>query len=402
MIISPFRGILYSKKKIKSPALVYSPPYDIISPSEQDGFYRKSPYNVVRLEFNKASKGDNEQNSVYTRAAKFLNDWIKQGILEQDKVPVIYVYGQSFQHNKKLHNTLGFIAASKIEQSRHEQVRPHEMTFKAPKEDREKVLQIVGANLSCIYTLIEDRGLKVNSLLRNASKRKPAVDVKIDGVRHRIWKLTDPKAVRKLQQLMKDKKVFIADGHHRYEAAANFRDRMRKEDKNFSDESPYNYIMMYFASIQDRDLTILATHRVVKELGGIPEKFFQFTPVPNKKEMFKMLNKYSEKAYAFGLYLDGGFTIIKLKDKASEEKLDVAILHKLILDKVNDIYYTRDPDEAIRLVNSKKYNAAFFLNPTKAKQIKETSLKGEKMPHKSTYFYPKLLTGLVMRTFKEN
>ena len=118
--------------------------------------------------------------------------------------------------------------------------------------------------------------------------------------------------------------------------------------------------------------------------------------------MFAMLDKYSEKAHAFGVYLDGGFTIIKLKDKTSEEKLDVAILHKLILDKVNDIFYTRDPDEAIRLVNSKKYNAAFFLNPTKAKQIKEISLKGEKMPHKSTYFYPKLLTGLVMRTFREN
>ena len=393
MIVKPFRALYYNKKKIKNLAKVYSPPYDIISPKEQRGYYKKSPYNVIRLEFNKSK-------DPYASAAGFLNGWRKEGILAQDEKPAIYVYGQSFLHNKKLRNTLGFIAAGKIGQSRHEEVRPHEMTFKAPKEDREKILDIVGANLSCIYTLMEDSGLKIHNLLGNASNSKPFIDVKIDNVRHRVWKMPDKNLINKLQRLMRDKKAFIADGHHRYEAAANFRDKMMRIDKNFSDKSPYNYVMMYFTSMEDKGLTILATHRVVKDFVAVPPHF-DIAPVPNKKKMFDALYKYCGKEHVFGMYADGKFSVLKLKNKINK-KLDVAILHSLILNKDQAIFYTRDADEAIKLVNSKKYKAAFFLNPTPASEIKDTSLKGEKMPHKSTYFYPKLLTGLVMRTFREN
>lgn len=399
MLIFPFRGILYDIKNIKGPKNLFSPPYDIISPSEQDAYYRASPYNVVRLELNKATKYDNEQDNVYTRAAKFFNGWLKDGILEQDKEPAIYVYGQSFLHNKKMRHTLGFIAAAKIEQSRHSQVRPHEMTFKAPKQDREKILEVVRANLSCIYTLVEDKGLKINALLRQASKDKPFVDVEIDRVWHRIWKLSDRLQIERLQRLMASKKAFIADGHHRYEAAANFRDRMQKIDKNYSDRSPYNYVMMYFTSMEDKNLTILATHRVVKDNSPAGAEFFQVIPAPNKKKMFEELGRHFGRSHVFGLYSGGIFAVLKLKDKKSKEKLDVAILHSLVLnDKNQNIYYTRDANEAIKLVDSAKYRAAFFLNPTPASQIRDTSLAGEKMPHKSTYFYPKLLTGLVMRS----
>ncbi len=400
MIIYPFRGLLYNKKKIKDLKTFYSPPYDIISGIKQDEYYRKSPYNVIRLELNKKTEYDNEKDNIYTRAAGFLNEWLKKDILEQDNAPAVYVYGQSFLFNKKMRHTLGFIAAAKIAKSMHAQVMPHEMTFKAPKEDREKVLDIVKANLSCIYTLVEDNGLKINKLLRNASKAKPFIDVKIDNVRHRIWKLQNLLLINKLQKIMSDKKAFIADGHHRYEAAANFRDKVAGLDKNFSDKNPSNYIMMYFASMEDKDLTILATHRVVKDFTvgarhAVP-LHFNIVPVSSKEKMFETLDKYFGKEHVFGMYYDGKFSVLKLKDDVGAD-LDVSILHDLILKDTKDIFYTREPDEAIELVNKKEYKAAFFLNPTLASQIKDTSIAGKKMPHKSTYFYPKLLTGLVMR-----
>jgi len=410
MQIKPFRAIYYNKKKIKNLAKAYSPPYDIISPKDQDGYYKLSPYNVIRLELNKKTDKDNEQNNIYTRSAGFLKDWLREGVLEADSEPSIYVYGQSFVYNKKLKSTLGFIAAAKIEQSRHASVRPHEMTFKAPKEDREKVLEIVGANLSCIYTLVEDEGSKINNLLRNASKSKPFIDIKFDGVRHRIWKLSGDTPVKNLQTILSAKQVFIADGHHRYEAAANFRDRVAASDKNFNDAHPANYIMMYFTSMQGEGLTILATHRVVKDLpvGAIHELplHFDATPVSGAKKMFAMLGKYFCKGHAFGMYANGKFTVLKLKDNVGANGhsplLDVSILHDLVLKGVQDIFYTRGPKEAVNLVDKKKYKAAFFLNPTPVSQIRDTSLSGGRMPHKSTYFYPKLLTGLVMRTFKES
>jgi len=415
VLIYPFRGILYNKKEIKDFKNVYSPPYDIISNVQQDEYYKKSPYNVIRLELNKKTEADNEQDNIYTRAAGFLKEWLGEGILKLDDKPTIYVYGQSFKHNKKIRHTLGFIAAAKIEQSRHSQVRPHEMTFKAPKEDREKVLDIVKANLSCIYTLVEDNGLKINKLLRSASRVKPFIDVKIDDVRHRIWKVQGSSVIKTVQKLMSFKKVFIADGHHRYEAAANFRDKMAGLEKNFSDKSPYNYIMMYFTSMEDKNLTILATHRVVKDfnVGAIHELplHFDVVPVSNKKKMFEMLDKYFGKEHVFGMYYNGKFSVLKLKnnvgadlcvcptqgDHRGSPLLDVSILHDLILNNVHDIFYTRDPNEAIGLIDKKEYKTAFFLNPTLATQIKDISLAGGKMPHKSTYFYPKLLTGLVMR-----
>jgi len=389
MIIHPFRGILYNKKKIKNPADVFSPPYDIISPAEQVAYYRKSPYNVIRLELNKASKRDNSKNNVYTRAAGFFDSWMRNGILERDDKPAIYIYAKTFLHNGKKRNTFGFIAVAKIDKSRHSHVRPHEHTFTAPKEDREKVLDIVGVNLSCIYTLVEDQGLKINRLLREASKARPFIDVKFDKVRHRIWKMSGEKELKKLQQFMKNKQAFIADGHHRYEAAANFR------DKNNTPSA--NYVMMYFASIEDKNLTILPTHRVVKKLPRIPENIFDITPVLNKKKMLEALDKNFGKAHIFGMYADGKFSALKLRNS---EKLDVELLHDLILQGAKDIYYTRDAAEAVELVNKKQYKAAFFLNPTRAEEIKDASIRGEKMPHKSTYFYPKLLTGLVMRSLK--
>jgi uncharacterized protein (DUF1015 family) len=395
MYIRPFNGVLYNKNKIKDPAGVYCPPYDIISTAGQDGYYRKSPYNVIRLELNRSK-------DPYASAAKFLSDWRKNGILQRDERPSIYVYGQDFKYKNRMRHTLGFIAAARIEQSRHSQVRPHEKTFQAPKQDREKVLEVVGANLSCIYALVEDNGLAINRLLRDISKGRPSVDVRIDAVRHRIWRMKAAGPIKRLQAAMSDKKAFIADGHHRYEAAANFRDRMKALDKNYSLTSPYNYVMMYFASMEDKNLTILATHRVVKDGYAIPAGRFQVAPVANKKKMLEALDKNSLKAHVFGLYRGRQFSVLKLKDAKPGQRLDVAILHELILNGAGDICYTRDADEAINLVDNGSYRAAFFLNPTPASQIRDTCLIGQKMPHKSTYFYPKLLTGLVMRGLGED
>lgn len=423
MLIYPFRGILYNTAKIKRPHSVYAPPYDIISPQQQSSLYRTSPYNVIRLELNKPAPADNAGNNPYTRAAKFFRQWQAQGILKQDVMPVIYVYGQDFKYKNKMRRTLGFIALASLE----DLALPHEMTFNAPRQDREKLLSAAGANLSCIYSIFQDKGCKAGNLLRGVTTKKPFIDVKADAVRHRLWRIQDKKQIKQLQGFMSGKKVFIADGHHRYEAAINLRNRILNQDKEFNKKSPYNYVMMYFVGLESDGLTVLSTHRLLKCLGKMSSAefkkrlgdYFQVVPVKSKNELFKSLDGHFGKGHAFGLYLDKQCALLKLKDKGRlnkefsrelsvhHRKLDVAILHKVIFEKIlgfgltcqdgGMISHTRDAEQAIQWADEGKFKAVFFLNPTKIDHVRDVCLAAEKMPHKSTYFYPKPLTGLVMR-----
>jgi uncharacterized protein (DUF1015 family) len=426
MIIYPFRGILYNKKKIKNLSKVCSPPYDVISSKQQEYYYRSSPYNIIRIILNKPAGSDNEKNNTYTRAAEFFTEWNKNGILIQDTRPAIYAYGQTFEYKNKARKTMGFIAIAKIAASGFDCVLPHEKTFNAPKLDRERLLASVGANLSCIYTLFEDETRGVSRLLSKLSARKPYIDVMQDKVRHKIWRVTDDKLIKKIQQYMASKKLFIADGHHRYEAAVNYRNRLRQQDSNFNENNASNYVMLYFGSLEDRGLTILPTHRLLKGLGNISigqfnkrlEDFFEVVYVKNLKALLGGLDRYFGKAHAFGLYINKQFRLLRLRpSKALSKKegfsrhyknLDVVILHKIIFDEIlgldlarkkqdEVISYSRDAQLSVQWVDEGKYKAAFFLNPTDIRQVRDICLAGEKMPHKSTYFYPKLLTGLVMR-----
>lgn len=425
--IEPFKGILYNPKKVGISKVV-APPYDIIPPQMQDKLYMADPHNIVRLILGKETPADSDLNNKYTRARKFLTDWLAEEVLVADESPSIYVYSQDYRSAGKRKVQLGFIARMKLEDASKSSVKPHENTFPKPKQDRLNLTRQVHANLSCIYTLFDDKGSLAGKVLKKVSRDKPLFDFKFDDVRHKMWKLKDPGLIKKLQGAVENKEVFIADGHHRYEVARMYRDEMReKEGRGTRDEGRgYEYVMTYFTPIDEKRLTILATHRIVKNIyadrDGFIEKlneFFYVKPVNSLKALLDQMGDGDKKGYLFGIYFKNRkFYLLKLKNEkvldavidenVSKEwkRLDVSILHGIIFnhilglkDKVKDednIIYTRDPAYAKKEIDKDGFDAAFFLNPTKAKQVRDIAEIGDKMPHKSTYFYPKLVSGLVI------
>ena len=433
--IEPFKGVLYSTKKVKIDK-VTAPPYDVIPPETQDELYNSDEYNVVRLILGKETPADSGKNNKYTRAKDFFNSWLEKNVLVQDETPAIYVYSQGYKDANTGENktSWGFLARMEIEDPKTSRVLPHENTFAKPKQDRLNLIREVRANLSPIFTLFKDEGETVRGLLRGAFNKEPLFDLTSDGVRHRFWRLEDPLAIKKIQGFMRDKDIFIADGHHRFEVARMYREEMRtqghKDTRTQGHKTKlegYDYVMVYFAPLDERDLTVLATHRLIKgmdiDAGKLLEKlkeYFCIEQSKNKEELFKKMASVKTDECAFGMYFTGApFYLLKLKkevdlDKVIEgnrsgqwKRLDVSILHEIIFDKIlrlkdkvtNEegiVLYTRDPDYAISEVKKGACKAAFLLNPTKVDQVKNIAEIGDKMPHKSTYFYPKLLSGLLI------
>jgi len=422
-IIKPFKGVLFNTEKIDRPGNVMSPPYDVISKGMQDDLYSTDPHNIVRIIFGKDRPSDSPRDNKYTRASKYLNEWLKSGVMRLDEKPALYVYSQEFHVKGRLYRRYGFIGLMKIEAARKRRVMPHEHTFSKPKEDRLNLLRSTSANTSCVFSIFQDDKKEVMRILKSSAKGKAYIDVEISGVRHRLWRLQDKASIQKIQRAMADKSVFIADGHHRYETAVNYREEIRKSKKG---PSSADYVMMYFTSINDPGLTVLSTYRAVKDLGGMSfddmmgrlGKHFDIAGAPDIDGMLKGVDA-DKKRYAFGLYVKGrGFKVLSLKDAsiskaATTEKrsrawkrLDVTMLHNVVLEHILDaredrcgddnIIYTRDEKEAVELVDSGKAAAVFFPRATKVREVRSVAKRGDRMPHKSTYFYPKLLTGLVV------
>lgn len=412
--IRPFRGILYNHQKLEDIALCVTEPYDVISPAEQRAYYQSHPYNIIRLILGKQTRRDNNRNNQYTRARKYFSDWQRQSILVRDAKENIYIYTQSFPHNRRKKTRTGFIALLKLEDFAKNTVLPHENTFSQPVQDRLRLLRATTANLSPIFALFGDPQRKVNCLLnQHKSAHRPYITVKKDGVLHRIWRMSDKAKIRAIRKLLKDQQIFIADGHHRYEAALNYKNEMQKK-KGKTGISSCNYVMTYLAATTDPGLTILPTHRAVKikapfkpeEIIADLRKRFQVHKFSSSDQLFSYLRE-SRVPGIFGTYFGRNrFYGLKLKQAtvaAAHQDLDVPILHSVIIERIlpaapfeENVYYTRDAQEAIKLVDQDKRQVAFFLRPTKVAQVQKVARSGEKMPHKSTYFYPKLLAGLVI------
>lgn len=413
--IIPFHGILYNQKKVKDLSKVVTPPYDVISPKKQDDYYKKSPYNVVRLDFGKEP---------YTRASHLVNKWLKGGILYRDEVPAFYFHTHTYCLKNNLKRTRsGFIALVKIEDFESGVILPHEKTFKKVSSDRLELLRHCEANFSQIFALYPDKTNKINKLL-NSKISQPEIELKDEeGSIHRLWKITDANTIKKIQKEIGKTPLFIADGHHRYETALNYRNERRMNDKKFTGKEPYNYVMMYLSNMDDVGLTILPTHRLLKDCSPFKiselEKYFSIKKIPELKTLISQMDAAGTKEHLFGLFLSGEktFLLLKLKDRGHvieklehgkpEEwaELDVVILHYILIHtifkaKEEDIFYTADIETACRKVEQKEAKAAILLNPTKISQVKKIASLGERMPHKSTYFYPKILTGLVINTLK--
>lgn len=420
--ILPFQGIRYNTKRIRDLSAVVSPPYDVISKKEQERYYHTSPYNVIRLELGKTFSGDNGVQNRYRRAKTFFERWFSEGVLVQDEEPSIYIYEHRFRKGKRLGCRLGFVALLKLEGSK-QSVYPHEKTFPSPKEDRFLLLQQLGANVSPLFFLFSDRKKEVTALMKRAiSRTSLIVDISCGTERHKVWRLTDPSVIRRLRASIAQQPLFIADGHHRYEVARTFQKKMKGKRGNC--------VMAYFSNLLDLDLTILPIHRVVKNLGGNFDalqkklsRFFTFKVAPSASALLEAMEK-KKGSYVFGMYWKGKpFYLLTLKSqKALSEidgtvrrskawrRLDVTILHALVLKKGlglserslrQSVLYSREVSQCLKEVRTGGYQAAFFLRGARIEQIAQIARSREKVPQKSTYFYPKPLTGLVMYRLRE-
>jgi len=436
--IRPFRGILYDKEKIGDFSMVTAPPYDVISSSEQEELYELSDFNVIRLILGKELAGDTDEHNKYTRARLAFQDWLQTNVLRQDDSPSIYIYEQEHElKNGARAKRIGFIALVKLEPLETGRIRPHEKTLSRPKQDRFNLLKTARASFCQIFGLYSDPKNEINPILEDESQAEPEIEVvDNDLVTHRLWRIDKPLVSEAIAGIMSDKTLYIADGHHRYETALKFQDEMMKNTTDPNGAELFNYAMMTLVEMNNQELTVLPIHRVLKnvnenDIRRLTEnlklyfdmetiEFDDDTEENQRAVFFDRLKTRGKKAHVFGMYSGNSkYYLLTLKDeqildKVLKEKhtkkwkkLDVAILHSLIIDyllhvKGTDseiqahIEHIKDEDEAIELVDSKRFQLAFFLNPTKLDQIKDISSQGEVLPQKSTFFYPKLLSGLVM------
>lgn len=422
--IRPFKGVVYNKEKIKDPSLVVSPPYDIISKEMQDELYRKSPYNFVRVDLNKITASDDAGNNRYIRSMTILESWIRDEILVKNLKEALYIYSQEYKEGALVKKRIGFIGLMSVKDKGRDRVLPHENTLAAPKSDRLNLIRKLKANLSPIFVLYEDAGHKIARILKKASaKDRPFIDIEMEGVRNRVWRLDDEADIKKIEDAMAGKDIFIADGHHRYETSRNYCAEIQN-DPDASEElkEASKYIMAYFVESDEKMLTILPAHRVIKDarslkkedIAGRLKKYFLIEKAPGLKRLMAMLREARGK-HVFGMYAGKKeFYILKLKsdkepDKAIKDKpkawkmLDVSILHFFIFqhllglrDEDDNIEFIKEPEDAVMLVDKREGEIAFFLNPTKVSQVKNIARLGGRMPRKATYFYPKPLSGLVI------
>lgn len=418
--ILPFCGLRYNPVKIRRLEKVVTPPYDVISAYQQAQLYKTDRHNFIRIILGRENKSDSPARNRYSRARDFLAQWIKREVLVKDGRPSVYIYEQIFNFEGRRVRRRGFIALLELEAPGKGVVFPHEKTFCRPKEDRLNLLKAVKANLSPIFGLYPDNNFKINALLSGYSRGRPLARLKFEGIENRLWRVSDEGFIRKLAAAMSDKKIFIADGHHRYEVACFYK-RLIGRSKAVNADN----VMMYFCSLNSQGLKILPTHRVIRH---IPEErlrtliqrlgaHFIVRRCDSKRRLFLRLRQAKNNRQAFGLYLGNRrfylLTLIRGKIKCVSRqgvrcynRLDVVLLHAIILRKLlgvkesdksdSGIFYTRDALEAVALVDSQKYQAAFFMNPPDPAQVSAIASGLKMMPHKSTYFYPKPLSGLVI------
>jgi uncharacterized protein (DUF1015 family) len=434
--ITPFRGILYNQKKAGNIKDLVCPPYDIISPAQQQELYRKSPYNVVRLEFGLESPGDTDADNRYTRAAAFLKEWKNSGVLLQDASPGLYIYEMEFVSGKSSRKLRGMICLVRIEDYESGIVRPHETTLSGPKTDRLKLLRACSASFSQIFSLFPDPDLKVSKLLHKVT-RKPDMEVTSeDGVMHRTWSLGEKQDIETIRGALSNRPVFIADGHHRYDTALNYRNERRKTANSVTGNEPYNFVAMFLVPLEDPSLTVLPAHRALFNLTGFDPKRFEAdlnqyfnieridfdkkSEVADRKTVLETMAHRADRAHIFGMRVKGehSYYLLTLRNIADMDalvpdrspayrRLDVSILHHLIIDKLLgirmdthklglNIEYIKDAEDAAQRVRSGAAEIVFFMNPTKVREVQDVASAGERMPQKATYFYPKLMTGLVI------
>jgi len=434
MQIKPFKAFRFDKAVVGDPGSCIAPPYDVINDVQQVQLYNKNEHNIVRIIKGKTEPSDKGDNNQYTRAADYLNKWINEGALKEDAAETIYAYVQDFELGGMQFQRLAFIATAKLEEFG-EVVRPHEQILKKPMLDRLSLKKATAAAFGLVFMLYEDKHKIADKIIEQAATTEPLIDF-VDGqdVRHRLFAITAEEDIQQIVKMMNDKSCVIADGHHRYTTGLTY----SKE----SDHPAAKYQMLAFANISHEGLIVLATHRLAGNLENFSfdklitelEENFDVTELKfdspesktdaRQKMLEQMKAGFDEDKNAFGIYgSNNAFYVAVLRDKQAMDPvvpdmspawrtLDVSILHKLILEKIlgideerlakgENLQYVKDTpnaiDESISQVDSGNKQAAFFMNPVKMQQLKQVTEAGERMPQKSTYFYPKVFTGLTIQ-----
>ncbi len=406
--IIPFRGLLYDISKV-SLGEVVAPPYDIITDEGRESLYGKSPYNIVRIDFGKEEAGDNEAENKYTRARGYLDAWTKAGILTRSDKPSFYAYEMIYTIEGVRKRLPGFLCLVRLEELGKGSIHPHECTHSNPKRDRLNLLNACEANTSPIFSLYGSSRDGISGILSARALTKPHLQAAdSSGNVHRLWPIDQADEVEVIKQELADKAVFIADGHHRYETSLEYQRQMLAKKASASGEKLYDYTLMFLANLKNEGITILPTHRLVKEIPRdihrIIPRYFSVETVTSDFDIRKSL---SGRKNAFGFFVrqEKAWTILTYRGRNLSgihpdlREIDVIILHELIFKKILpdvEIGYEMDIAKALDQVNRGEYAAAFFLNPTRVEDVEKSALSSMRMPPKSTYFYPKLLTGLVL------
>jgi uncharacterized protein (DUF1015 family) len=435
--IRPFRGVHYNQSLVKDPAQVLCPPYDIITPALQHQLYHQNEVNFVRVEFGREFPQDTETDNRYTRALDTAVKWLEQGILKVDEEPSIYIHDHNFSYQGKKCRRRSLTCLVKLEEWSKMVIRPHEGTLPEPKSDRLSMLWTLHANTSPILALYEDPMGKISSILEAESHVEPMISAGLDsGESHYLWAVKDAGTVSQICSYLKPQTIYIADGHHRYESALAYQRERRVGCTSEPGQESFDFVMMTLVDLSDPGLIILPAHRLIRGLSKSAldalttgmETFFSVEQIPlsradTRNQIDDLLSDESGKVKLIlcGLVKDR-LLVLELRDYSlvrqmipyfhSEiyQKLDVSIVDHVILEEIMgmtqdssaiSLDYRHDVLDAINMVQEEEYQLAFIVSPVRPDMIKAVADSGDRMPRKSTYFYPKSPAGLVFYRFAE-
>jgi uncharacterized protein (DUF1015 family) len=431
--IRAFRAFRYDLGRVGNLSDVIAPPYDVIDPALQQTLYDRSPSNVIRLELNKEEPGDNENENRYTRAARFLRDWQRDDILVQDSARGLYVYYQDFEVEGRRYTRRGFLSRVRLEPLGRGRIYAHEETLAGPKADRLKLFHATGMNLSPIFGLYPDPGDEVMKHLdARVSRSLPIQATDHLGVVSRLWPVTDQHIVSAVTGLLSPKPVFIADGHHRYETSLRYLDERRAAGEVRDDEAPPNFTLMMLVSMSDPGLIILPTHRLVSGLPELSADRLAALLAPHfhverigtgekgARDTWETIEADGgQNLLGFGTVADGVWQTARFQSpqlmaeraanhSAAWRSLAVSTLHVAVLDHLlpqaaggkPECKYVHLLREVTEATAAKRCQLAALVPPATMQHVEDIAGNLEKMPPKSTYFYPKLLSGLVFNSLK--
>ena len=440
--VVPFKGFRYNSSNIDI-ADVVAPPYDVIGDDGRDLLHQRHVNNITKLIKGKDLPGDSPEENKYTRASKSFRDWMSSGVLERDEKPSIYVYEQQYQFGgDKPRIRRGFIALAQLEDLESGVILGHEHTLMQPKQDRLSLLKECRANLSPIFSLFSQPDGGIDSILVEIAFTPPAYDFVDDTMtRNRLWVVDDAEIISSLCSQLEDKSIIIADGHHRYETALIYRHIRRNDPQTSSGDGAHNYIMMMFVNLDGEGVTIYPIHRIVHDLVDFDpdafrrrlEEHFELTSYPFTcsdceeigQKLLRDMELIGEETHSFGLYMGGKrYEFLRAKDperlhrliddnlSEGRKALDVSVVQSIILrdmlgiqaddiSKQKHVRFTPTARNALEAVRRQEAQIALLLNPTSPEQVRAVTAEGGRMPQKSTFFYPKLLSGLVINSLED-